>query len=127
MTPAEMANDAKAYRLVQRAAARLRLVTDRRLERGPTPEWVVDLANEKGEPILEPGWAAQAMERLDSEARADCKCRCHGRKTLPERQHEARDQRNVLRASARLRKTLDERLDRHTPESVLRMAAEEYE
>jgi hypothetical protein len=109
---------------MERAAAGLRLVTDRRLDRGPTPEWVVDLANEKGDPILGPGWIEEAIDRLDNKARADCPCRCHGPKTQRELDHKTSQGRNLQRAGARLQKVLDERLGRPTPESVLRLAAE---
>lgn len=123
----ELASDARAYRRVQRAAARLRLVTDRKLERESTPEWVVDLAQEQGDPVLGPGWVEKAIARLDRDARKRCPCGCHGRKTQPELDNEARQARNLQRAGARLRKVLDARLDRRTPESILRMAAEEDE
>lgn len=123
----ELARNAKSYRRVQRAAASLRLVTDRRLERGPTPEWVVDLADEQGDPILGPGWVERAIARLDREARKHCPCHCHGRKTPGELDNEARQRRNIQRAAARLQKVLDDRLDRHTAESVLRLAAEDDE
>lgn len=127
LQPVELARDAKAYRRVQRAAARLRLVTDRRLERGPTPEWVVDLADEQGDPILGPDWINRAIARLDREARKHCRCRCHGHRTQRELDNEARQSRNLQRAGARLRKVLDERLDRHTPEGILHLAAEDDE
>lgn len=123
----ELAKDAKAYRGVQRAAARLRLVTDRRLERVPTPEWVVELAAERGDPVLGPGWVEKAIARLDREARKHCPCRCHGSKTQREIDNEARQSRNLQRAGARLQKVLDGRLDRYTPDNVLRLAAEEDE
>ena len=42
----ELAASAEAYRQVQRAAAGLRIATDRRLSE-PTPAWVHDLAAEK--------------------------------------------------------------------------------
>ncbi len=127
MSPNDLSRDAKAYRRVQRAAARLRLVTDRRLNRGPAPEWVVDLANDEGDPILGPGWVEEAIARLDREARKHCPCRCHGLKTQGELDDEARVDRNLQRSAARLRKTLNERLDRPPVESVLRLAAEEDE
>ena len=123
----ELARDAKSYRDVQRAAARLRLVTDRRLERGPTPAWVVALATEHGDPVLGPAWVEQAIDRLDREAREHCPCRCHGRKTQAEVDHAARQARNIKRARARLQKTLDERLGRHTPGPILLLAAEDDE
>lgn len=123
----ELAKDAKAYRGVQRAAARLRLVTDRQLEREPTPEWVVDLAQEQGDPVLGSGWVEKAIARLDREARKHCPCRSHGRKTQPELDNEARQARNLQRAGARLGKVLDERLDRPTPDTVLHLAAEDDE
>jgi hypothetical protein len=44
----ELARHAADYRSVERAAARLRLVTDGRLHR-PTPGAVMDLANEHGD------------------------------------------------------------------------------
>ena len=127
MSPSELSRDAKAYRRVQRAAARLRLVTDGRLERGPSPEWVVDLAREQGDPILGAGWVEKAIARLDRETRKHCPCRCHGSKSQRELDNEARKSRNLQRAGARLRRVLDGRLDRHTPESILRLAAEEDE
>jgi hypothetical protein len=86
----ELADDEKSNRSMEREAARLRLVTDRRLKRGPTPGWIVDLAGERGDPILEPDWQAQAIDRLDREARADCTCRCHGLRTSEELFGEAR-------------------------------------
>jgi hypothetical protein len=110
---------------VERAAAGLWLVTDRRLDRGPTPKWVVNLANEKGDPILEPGWIEEAINRLDSEARENCSCRCHGQKTQWESDHKKSQSRNLKRTGARLQKVLDERLGRPTPDSVLRLAAED--
>jgi hypothetical protein len=123
----ELVSDAKAYRRVQRAAARLRIVTDRRLELAPTPEWVVELADEQGDPVLEPAWVERAIARLDREARKHCPCRCHGHKTQLEVDHAARQARNITRAGARLQKTLDERLGRHTPGPVLVLAAQEDE
>jgi hypothetical protein len=123
----ELARDARSCRRVQRAAARLRLVTDRRLERDPTPGWVVDLAGEQGEPILGAGWVEEAIARLDGEARKHCPCRCHGKKTQRELDYEARRGRNLRRAAARLQVVLDERLARHTPESFLVLAAEDDE
>ena len=84
LSPSELASDAKAYRRLQREAARLRLVTDRRLERGPAPEWVVALADEQADPILGPGWVEEAIDRLELVARANCSCQCHGRKTRQE-------------------------------------------
>lgn len=127
MSPSELASDARTYRRVQRAAARLRLITDGRLERGPTPEWVVDLAREQSDPVLGAGWVEKAIARLDREARKRCPCRCHGRKTQTELDNEARQARNLQRAGARLRKVLDDKLDRHTPESILHLAAEDDE
>jgi hypothetical protein len=127
MSPGELASGAKAYRRVQRAAARLQITTDRRLEREPTPEWVVDLAREQGDPVLGSDWVEKAIGRLDREARKRCPCRCHGRKTRSELNNEARRARNVQRAGARLRKVLDEKLDRRTPESILHLAAEDDE
>ena len=123
----ELAKDATAYRGVQRAAARLRLVTDRRLERTPTPGWVVDLAGEQGEPILGAGWVEDAVARLDREARKHCPCRCHGQKTQRELDYEARQRRNLRRAAARVQVAVDKRLARHTRESVLALAAEDDE
>jgi hypothetical protein len=123
-SPDALAREAKAYRRVQRAAARLRLVTDRRLERGPSPEWVVDLAKEQGDPILGPSWVEQTIARLDKDARAHCPCRCHGRKTQEELNDEARDERNFNRAEARLQKTIDAELGRSTTAWILRMAEE---
>lgn len=127
MSPSELASDARTYRRVQRAAARLRLITDGRLERGPTPKWVVDLAREHSDPVLGAGWVEKAIARLDREARKHCPCRCHGRKTQTELDNEARQARNLQRAGARLRKVLDDKLDRHTPESILHLAAEDDE
>jgi hypothetical protein len=127
MSPSELTRDAKAYRRVQRAAARLRITTDRRLEREPTPEWVVDLAREQGDPVLGAGWVEKAIARLDREARKHCSCRCHGSKTQTELDNEARQARNLQRAGARLRKVLDDKLDRSTPESILHLAAEDDE
>lgn len=123
----ELARDAKSYRDVQRAAARLRLVTDRRLERDPTPGWVVDLAREQRDPILGAGWVEEAIARLDREARKRCPCRCHGQKTPRELDYEARQGRNLRRAAARLQVVLDKRLARHSPESILVLAAEDDE
>ncbi len=126
-SPEELAKDAKAYRRVQRAAARLRLVTDRQLDLEPTPEWVVTLAGEEGDPILGSGRVEKAIARLDREARKHCSCRCHGSKTQGELDDAARQDRNVRRAGARLQKVLDEMVERHTPESVPDLAAEDDE
>lgn len=73
MSAAELRNAAIGQRLVWRAAAKLRIVTDRRLAL-PTPEWVSDLARQTGEPQLRPDWQtriiAELAERLASGARA---------------------------------------------------------
>ncbi len=127
LSPSDLAADAKAYRRMQRAAAGLRLVTVRRLGRDPTPEWVVELAREQGDPALGPGWLKEVNARLETEARKHCPCRCHGRKTQRELEYEARQERNLQRAGARLQVTLDKRLGRHTTESILHLAAEEDE
>ncbi|MCO4263742.1 hypothetical protein NG697_12550 [Pseudarthrobacter sp. MDT3-26] len=100
MSASDLARDTSGDREVQRAAARLRLVTDRRLERLPTPQWVIDLAHEDTDPLLEPGWMEKAIARLDREARKRCPCRCHGHKTPNELARDERDERNLVRARA---------------------------
>ena len=87
----------------------------------------MDLAGEQGDPILGSGWVEEAIANLDREARKDCPCRCHGQKTQRELDYEARQGRNLQRAGARLHVVLDRRLARHTPESILHLAAEDDE
>lgn len=127
MSLQDLALKVQESREEQRAAARLRLVTDRRLERGPTPIWVVDLANERTDPPLEPGWAEDAIARLDREARRQCPCQCHGAKTQRELDEDERDDLNLKRGLARWRKVLDERRGYTTSEIVLSLAAEDDE
>lgn len=123
MSAAELRDAAMGQRLVWRAAAKLRIVTDRGLAL-PTPEWVVDLARETGKPQLTPGWQSRIVADLARNARKRCTCSCHGRKTQPEIDDEARGQRNVNRAGARLQQTIDSRLGRNSALSVLQLAAE---
>jgi hypothetical protein len=52
-----------------------------------------------------------------------CSCRCHGQKT----ERELGDAARQARAATRVQKVLDEGLERHTPENVLRLAAEDDE
>lgn len=126
MSRSELASEAKAWRGVQRAAAKLRITTDRKLGVA-TPQWVVDLALETGEPELGPGWEQQTVARLERQARSRCPCRCHGRKTKQELDAEARGWRNYNRAGARLRRTADAKLGRPTKPWILRLADEEDE
>ncbi|MET3142484.1 UNVERIFIED_ORG: hypothetical protein ABIB13_002201 [Arthrobacter sp. UYEF2] len=126
MSAAELRNAAIGQRLVWRAAAKLRIVTDRRLAL-PTPEWVSDLARQTGEPQLPPDWQTRIIAELAREARKRCPCSCHGRKTQPELDHDARAQRNLNRARARLQQTLDARLGRKTDQSILELSAEDDE
>src|SRR5690349_15689266 len=72
MSRCELAREAADYRRVQRAAARLRLVTDGRLNR-LTPGRVMDLANEQGDPTLGALWMEETIARLDQEARSGCR------------------------------------------------------
>lgn len=107
----ELAASAESYRRVQRAAAGVRLVIDRRLSE-VTPEWVRDLAAEKPYDRLPDGWESFEIRRLEEEARAACPCRCHGPLTERELQKAARQRQELAEARAQLRATLDRRLGR---------------
>lgn len=76
MSRAELSSEAKGWRLVERAAAKLRVTLDARLNRA-TPTSVLDLARESGEPVLGHSWEEATMRRLGVEARRRCDCRCH--------------------------------------------------
>lgn len=123
---AELLRAAEGYRRVQRAAARLRLVTDHRLSR-ITPGWCLSLAAEADGAPLPNGWVAFTITRLEEEARKRCHCSCHGARTERERQRDARKRRNLDRARARLGVVINRRLDRTSGEALLRLAVEEDE
>lgn len=91
-------------RNVERAAARLRLVTDRRLGKAPSPEWVVKLAAEKPGSCPDPGEKVRRAAHAASEK-------------LISHQLEV--------ARAKLKITLDRRLGRSTDEASLKLAQEE--
>lgn len=109
MTPSELGSSAEAYRGVQRAAAALRIATDRRLGE-TTPPWIHDLAAEKPGDPLPAGWEGFEVRRLEEEARAKCPCRCHGPLTEREKHRAARAAKEIAAARARIRATLDRRL-----------------
>jgi hypothetical protein len=111
LTGGELSASAESYRRVQRAAAGLRLVTDRQLSK-VTPSWVRDLAEEKPGTPLPKGWQANEIRRLEEEAREACPCRCHGQLTDRELRKAARQRQEVAQAAAQLKATLDRRLGR---------------
>lgn len=104
----ELAASAESYRRMQRAAAGLRITTDRRLSE-PTRAWVHDLAAEKPNSPLPDGWAEVEVSRLEEEARAECPCRCHGPMTPREVEKADRASKQNAAARKRIHAALDRR------------------
>lgn len=106
--------DERAEREFFIAAAQLRMVTDRRLGK-VTPEWVKQLADEKIMPELPEVGSATKLPHVERSVEP----------AMPARTATTKSQRVQITA-AKLRVALDARLGRVTPESVKKLAAENY-